>query len=35
MIKFTKSPFNCWQGYERVPGTKAGTKVVVESQGHQ
>ena len=26
MIKFTKSPFNCWQGYERVPGTKAGSK---------
>jgi len=21
-----KSPFNCWKGYERVPGTKAGAK---------
>ncbi len=26
MIKFVKSPFNCWQGYERVPGTAPGTK---------
>ena len=21
-----KSPFNCWKGYERVPGTKKGAK---------
>ena len=21
-----KSPFNCWKGYERVPGTKPGAK---------
>ncbi len=21
-----ESPFNCWKGYERVPGTKQGEK---------
>ena len=26
MIKFVKSPLNCWKGYERVPGTAPGTK---------
>jgi len=26
MIKFVKSPINCWKGYERVPGTAPGTK---------
>jgi len=24
--KFANSPLPCWQGYERVPGTVAGTK---------
>ena len=33
MSMFVKSPFNCWQGYERVPGTTAGAKGSCKKSG--